>query len=757
MREFISLIFLLCTSICFSQEEYLIRGSVSTSDGSSSTSYVINTTSVESFSPKEVKLQFKEKDFSFKINFMPVLMEVSAEGYRDTMFIINSADEKIDINLRRSQVNLSEVVVKHIIPSFVNERERMEVQVSNTALSESGSVVDVLQKAPKIKVDDNYGIFVGIDEATIYLNGRQISDRKILSMLSSRDIEKIEIVTNPSAKYDSNARVIIDIISKTENNIDGWETSLTGHMTKGKYWKEYAQAEIKGGNSKFSVYGSYTYAPEKMLYHESYGREIAYPPYDFYVLSDIDTKFRTRSSNNIRLGGEYKITKNHSMGLESGLQLYKGKKDANNHTSLYLSQNRDEPLGEVSSSSTNNYDRKNLTSSVFHLYKNESGYWQKTVIDMSDYTYWSDAEASYGSINNKAENDLFAIRTDLSTLLAGWLKLDAGAKYQYRHNRNDNNISNHQTVFYSKQYRYSDKSAAAYALFSTQVDNLTITAGGRTEYIRNKVDIHSTDTNEKLFSRNECEWNFAPNLIVNYKIDDNISLNASYTQSIYRPTFDDLNPAINYIDTTFYSTGNPSLKNERRHNFQLRADYKKMSLGLNYIRRNDAVVWLMEQDENYPTTTKSTQKNISRASIYSLDAVIPLQFNSFNIFLATGVIHSQAEDKKTDLSLNQTLWYGTLNMDFSLPLGIKLNSNHRYFTKGLMNVFYFKPSYRMDMSLKKSFLKDSFTAVFIWNDIFRTDKMKTYTTMNEKDVAYNYSYDQSMVSLSLTYKFNFQQ
>lgn len=103
------------------------------------------------------------------------------------------------------------------------------------------------------------------------------------------------------------------------------------------------------------------------------------------------------------------------------------------------------------------------------------------------------------------------------------------------------------------------------------------------------------------------------------------------------------------------------------------------------------------------------------------------------------------------------MWYAYAGSDFTLPYGFKLSSNIRYYTKGLENIFYFDPVFRMDAGIRKSFLKDKLTASIMWNDIFRTDDMNTYTTINNQYIGYHYYYDRSMVSISLTYRFSKQK
>lgn len=749
-------IFIMSGTLCFSQQKYSIKGKVRTKDESVIKKYNMLILQNENPSDNNSEYEFSDKNFSLNLSHLPINILISAPGYKDTVVYINSPESDLDIILRKSEINLSEVIVKGILPEFHNRKDRMEVQVSNTALSETGSAIDILQKAPKIKVDDKYGIYLGIDEATIYIDGRQIPNNKALEMLSSRDIERIELITTPSVKYDSNANVIIDIITKSGSSVKkkGVDGDITTRMTKGKYWRQFVQGDIRASLSKLSLYGSMTFAPEKKLHKETYSRNIPYGKYNVFLVNDLRTVYDTDRNNSAMLGALYNISDKHSIGIEGNAQFQKGENCVNLDNIIYQKQGDEKPLATVKQNYGSQYDRNNYTGVLTHTFTQKSGYYQKTIFDIYEYNDDSkqdlseeDKPGTGPSNRNEVKNNLFSLRTDLSFPAADKLQINAGAKYQYRRNRSEHeSIQNGKA--YTNLYKYDDKSAALYGMGIFSTGNLKIEAGARVEYINNTAQ-------SSLFSQDTSKWSIVPNINMNYRFNDKISLDLIYTQNIQRPSFEQLNPAKNFVaDTLFYRTGNPALKDERRHNLSLKANYNDKSIAFNYIRRNDAITWVMDRDPQDASKTRSTQMNLQKAEMFSIDAVVPYRSDPFNVFVATGIIHSKIESEKSEISMKQTLWYATANMDFNLPYVIKLNTNHRYFTKGLMQVFYFQPSYRADVSMKRNFLKDKLSAVLIWNDIFKTDKMKTYTNMNDNPVTYNYSYDQSTVSLSLSYNFS---
>jgi hypothetical protein len=220
-----------------------------------------------------------------------------------------------------------------------------------------------------------------------------------------------------------------------------------------------------------------------------------------------------------------------------------------------------------------------------------------------------------------------------------------------------------------------------------------------------------------------------------------------------------LNPAIEYVDSLTYFQGNPALVPEIRHTLALQLSYLKMaSVGVNYTRMNHLLAWYIEQDPANPSLTKITQKNIDKSDMLSIDVMLPYQNNWLTCYLSTGLLYTISNDRASGvIDLKQPMWYAYSGFDVTLPYGFKLNTTVRYFTKGLENVFYFDPVFRMDAGIWKSFLNNKLTANILWNDLFKTDKMNTYTTINNRYIGYRYYFDRSVISLSLTYRFSSQK
>jgi len=756
--KIIFLVLVLIPYLVNAQSIQKIAGRVLDENGSSTDGY-----SIILLSPKDSTLYkgdfFLDPDFSVETNQIPVLLKVSSFGYKDTLLFVQSAPDKLlEIRLATQNYELNEVVVKASLPMFSMKSDRVTLNVAGTALSESGSAVDVLQKAARVKVDENGISVLGVGNAMIVVDGRELPSNQALEMLSSSEIQKVDILTNPSSKYDAKGKAVIEIRTKKAKN-QGFGAEVTGRMSKGEYWNPYTGIETSAKTSKLSFYGFYAFSQTKSFFTESYVRDYTKEIPPLYGLVDMESINKTTGNHRVRLSGEYSISDKHKVGLQFSGQFLDGNNSKNEFSRTYNSTNTDvSPISELSSVQAIPFKRNFLTETAYYSYQSSpTGMSLSTVLDKSRYD--TDLKAQIqetGDLsmitkqnNIKTTIDITSFKADASIPLPKGYKLETGLKYSNIHNQSNTFFSSEETAVRNIDYDYKENLGALYFLLSNQFGKLNAELGARIEV----SDNHATTD---VVVQDTAQWNIFPSLNLNYNFSKNWDANFSYAMKISRPTFQDLNPAIDYIDSLTYFQGNPGLIPEIRHALTLKLSYMKMmSLGVSYTRKNNLLAWYVEQDPENPALTRITQKNIDKSDVLSIDAMLPYQNRWVSCYLSTGLIYTITNDKNSGVSnLKRPMWYAYSGFDFTLPYGFKLNTNIRYFTKGLENVFYFDPVFRMDASVRKSFLNDKLTAGVMWNDIFRTDDMNTYTTINNRHIGYHYYYDRSMVSFSLTYRFS---
>ncbi len=759
-----TIIFLLLSFIPFcagAQSIQKISGKVLGEDGSPTDGY-----NILLLAPQDSALYkgdfFLDPDFSIDTNHFPVLMKVTSFGFRDTLFIVSSADEELtDIRLAPQNYMLNEVVIQASLPMFSMKSDRITLNVEGTALSESGSAADVLQKAARVKVEENGISVLGVGNAMIVVDGRELPANQSLDILSSSEIKKVDIITNPSSKYDAKGKAVVEITTKKAKR-DGFGAEVTTRMSKGTYWSPYVGAEISTKTNRLSLYGFYAYATGKRFITESYVRDYTNETPPLYGLVDMESINRTTGSHRIRVSGDYAVSDKHKVGLQLSGQFLDGNNSKDEMSRTYSSvETHLSPLSELASLQEIPFDRDFLTATAYHSYQlSPSGMSLNSVLDKSRYDTRLNAlihETGNSTVITKQNDvkttiDITSFKTDASIPLPKGYKLETGLKYSQIHNRSNTFFSAEGTVIRNIDYTYNENIGALYFLLSNRFGKMNAELGARVEVSDNyaTTDVAVQDT---------TQWNIFPSLDLIWDISKNWDMNLSYAMKISRPTFQDLNPAIDYVDSITYFQGNPGLVPEIRHAMTLKVSYlKMMSLGISYTAKSNLLAWYVEQDPVNPALTRITQKNIDRSDILSVDAVLPYQNRWMSGYLSTGLIYTITNDMTSQVAnLKQPMWYAYSGFDFTLPYGFKANANIRYFTKGLENVFYFDPVFRMDIGVRKSFMKDKLTTSIMWNDMFRTDDMNTYTTINDRYIGYHYYYDRSVVNISVTYRFSSQK
>ncbi len=748
MRKIIfTFIFTVLVALAFSQS-YTIKGNVMGLNNEELYGY-----NVILLHPRDTSFYkgdfFIDSKFSIETSELPVFVKITSMGFDDKLFLVEKTQLELpDVRMVSSATTLSEVVVEASIPPFSAKNDRLTMNVSGTVLSQSGTAIDVLQKAARVKIESNGSVSVlGVGNALIIVDGRMLPSNQALESIQSLDIQKIDIITNPSAKYDAAGKAVIEITTKKRRN-NGWGGEVTTRLGKGADWRKYIGSEFSAKINDLSLFASYAYCPEKREYNETYERNY---PQGISIWNNIETKNAVRNNHNFRLASDYNLTSEHSVGVQLTGNSRNTDKEIFNTNLLSNNQTNSNIISHQNSTLNRDY----LSGTAYYTFSPIS---EKAKLNvLFDKSYFDTEENAKIKENNQLKNNdiktnihINSVKADLQIRLANEYQLDLGGKFSQINNKSTTRFSVIGKEENFTDYNYTESIWAAYAMLSKQYQKISFNGGVRMETSENFAKSNNT-----VIQDNKYRFNLFPNLSVAYKMSKDWDISTSYAMKISRPTFQDMNPAIYYIDELSYFQGNPELIPEIRHSLSLKLAYKSYaSLAFNYTRKNNMLGWYIEQDPNNPSVTKATQKNIDKSDVYSVDLMLPYQNKMLTCYLATGVILTNSNDKMTNITdLSKPMWYAYSGINANLPYRINIGTNIRYFTKGVENIFYFDPVFRMDLNLQKSFFNDKLSTTLSWNDIFRTDKMNTYTTLNNRYIRYNYYYDQSVIQLSLSYRF----
>lgn len=742
----------ICHAMCQSQEIRTIRGIVTSGkekiDGFSAVLLSVKDSTIYKGD------YFTSDEFSFETEVMPVLLRISSFGYMDTTYMVENADRLININLMPKDILLDEIVVTSQSPVFLARPGHYTMNVDVPSLRQSGTAADLLRKVARVKVNEKQEVSVlGVGNAVVFVDGHQLPDNSTLASIVSSEIKKIEVITNPSAAYDAEGKAVVEITTKRPSR-KPWGVEVTTRMGKGKFWRKYIGAEATASLSALSLYAFYAYNPQKELFTEDYLRDYTMTSSPMIINNEVRT-VNNAINHNYRFSADLRIADCHNLGLQISGYYVNTSLDINdinnvkNHTGDQTQMYLADQTGIL---------RKEYSSgTLYHSYNSLSGKvkWN-TLLDYSLYDTDKGIDisetGSSGQIfkrnSEQTHIDIFSCKSGVYLRLPQEFMVETGAKFIYSRNN-----SNTQFITPSKEnlsgYNYHEKITAFYLTGSKQFSRLRIDAGLRME----ASWMHARTYISKIQDRRHID--LFPNISFNYQLCNDWSLNASYAKKITRPTFQDLNPALTYTDSFSYSQGNPTLVPEICHNFDIKLLYNGASLSVGYTRNHNSFAWHIEQDAANPAVIRATQININRSESFSADLTLPYQNKYITTYLSTGLIFTKTKDSYSDvINLKRPMWYCYSGLDLSLPWNLRFNATAGYYTKGVVNIFTTEPMLKIDAGISRTFFGDKMSVSLMWNDIFHSAKMASYSVMNKRYLKYSLYNDQSLIMLAVSFRLN---
>ncbi len=326
------------------------------------------------------------------------------------------------------------------------------------------------------------------------------------------------------------------------------------------------------------------------------------------------------------------------------------------------------------------------------------------------------------------------------------LYLESGLQFSDYKNKSNNistAITDKNDNFVNKEKRY-----ASFINARLTKQSWKINVGLRWEMLLRDANIN------KQSIVNKITYDFSPNISVGKDLNDKLNLKAWASRKLKRPSFQQLNPAITYIDSLSIMQGNPNLKKEVINLYSLKLSFMKFaSLSMYYKYVSDAMIWFVEGLPHNTNISRGMQINIPKQNIWGMDAVLPYQNKYLTFYLATGWQFMKNKSKNYK-HLEQFSWYLKSGLDVNLPYGIKANITGLYFSDGINGIWYYDNAYQVDAQVQKHFLNKRLSVSLSANDIFRSNKIHSRLNISNNITDYTYYKDNQFISLRISYTLN---
>jgi iron complex outermembrane receptor protein len=647
---------------------------------------------------------------------------------------------------------LNAVEIKAEKPAFSMQIDRQVFDAGNMINAEGGTGTDILKNIPSVDVDIDDNITLRGKSVTIYVDGKPspFGDAKTaLQMIPAESIDRVEVINNPSAKFEANGSGgIINIVLKKDKAIGYNVMFNAGGATRGE-----ANGSINASlrMKRFNFFGNYNGRYEHVNGSGLSSRQnLVADSSNTSFFSQASKNENNNGNNGARFGFDYFMDDHNTFTISQGLNYNRSDNEDNIHLN-YMDEKRETlRFGDRNNNSNNHSSNNNTNLNYKHTFGKES---QELTAYVSYSGNKSNGNSSYHtqyhykgvdtlpnadkqSNTSKNGNRFWNIQSDYTSPIGKKGKLEAGVKATLRHI--DNNyiasLYNWTAAEYivsptlSNQYNYEEDILGGYLNFANAIGNLGYQVGVRAEqsYLKGYSFTRDTTVNNRFF-------NLFPSVFLKYNMpkNQNQSLVFNYSTRIDRPNFDQLLPYINNSDPQNIRTGNPELQPALSHKFEVSYSvyYPKsnnyLSTSTYYAQTNDNIDRISTLDTvSGVTTTKpmnlATQQNIGGNVSYSLNltkwwkvwANLNLEYN-----------------KLTSITVNnENFSYGLNgNTQFRLPGRFSIELGGHFRSPRIQPQGTFRAMNGMDLGIRKEFMKTKALVVALnVSDILNTQQFNSH-------------------------------
>ncbi len=675
------------------------------------------------------------------------------------------------LKLKKQNVTTEEILVEEQKGLLNLSGDKKIFNVDNSTITKGGTAIDVLKKVPMVDVDMDDNVSLRGSRNVKILVDDKPNKFASLKQIPSDAIDKVEIITNPSAKYEAEGVTgIINIVMKANNNL-GFNGSLNlGSGHRDRYW---GGINLNLKKSPWSFFGS-SYLGTVSNYAFDYKMHVNYlAPVSFY-----QNDGRGWASNKYMFfqgGSEYEFDKSNTLGIEAN---YNGGhwKNTNRSTSLNL---------DSSSAVTSSYNRNNLMDGIWEGYSASLYYTGKFNgdgrelsgdltyngnsndydLDLTRYDYDGNNVPLFPNPFKQSDNTkikFYNLNAQLDYVhpFGKDTKLEVGYKGTYRKNDNEytsdtmdyNSNSYIRNTGVSNHFKLNENINAAYGVFSSSISVFSYKLGLRVEQTNSTGELLNGGSN---FRKNYID--FFPTVSLAYKLGDIHQLQASYSRRITRPNIWRLNPFVNKNDPKFWQTGNPDLNPELTDSYELSYSLFHQVISLTpmlFFRQSHDVIsnYTYLIDNN---VLVNTFKNARGSKAYGLDLVLSSRALSWlNLNGTLSLYDTKFDDDPLSDNLSEEgfSWKGNIRAQLTFTDLFNVELYYNYVGRKVTVQGENLPSQNLDVGVSKTFFGIATLSVRA-SDIFKTMKWGQNVNMSGYSGEYRSGYDSRSVYLNLSVNF----
>jgi hypothetical protein len=557
---------------------------------------------------RQTRISGKNGTFAFdQLPYNTYVMTITSTGFKlyiDSHLTLNDTHRLIAlpvIILSAVGQTLKEVAITAKRPLIEQRTDRTIVNIDAMITAAGSNALEALSKSPGVIVDANDNIslngksnvLVLIDDRPTYMSGQDLA--AYLRSLPAGTLDKLELISNPPARYDASGGAIINIVLK-KNRLSCFNGSLNVGYNQGVYARSNDALNINYRTSKFNIFSNVSYSHDQNFSGETFNRYF-YNNNGSLISAAMQSSYYSYRSDgwNGRMGMDYFLSNKTTLGF-----IFTGnvrpKTDLLTYTNNQYNGNMQlDSSGRGYTGGKYQWRNAGINLNMQHKFNNSG---TQLTADLDYVHFYSDADqyspvytyGSGGSLLNSEQRtfllpasvNIYSGKVDFAQPFTGKGEFDAGIKSSYVSNDNQldwfNRESNNLVPDYSNSnhFRYAENINSAYVNLRKTWNRWGMQAGLRVENTNSQGHQFSNPViPDSAFTKNYTH--LFPSLYVSYKLDTggNNTLVLSYSERIRRPNYQQLNPFLFYHDQYSYTSGNPNLVAYFNRYFEIKYSYKQ--------------------------------------------------------------------------------------------------------------------------------------------------------------------------------------
>ncbi|WP_207493818.1 outer membrane beta-barrel family protein [Aridibaculum aurantiacum] len=739
-----------------------------------------------------VKMAVGDKTGAFELEKLApgeYLLRASAISYANYLSeaIVLQPNQKLviaPIELAKVASGLEGVRVTATRPLVENKIDKLVVNVE-AAISNAGSTaLDVLERSPGVTVDRDgnislkgkQGVIILIDGKQTYLSAADLGN--LLKNMPANQLDQVEIMSQPSAKYDAAGNSGIINIKTKKNQVLGYNGNLSLSYTQGRLPKTNNSFAFNRREGRVNLFATGAVSYNRNFFNVDLLRNISSGP-NTPITSVFDQHSyneRHNQANSLKVGIDFFANRKTTLGAAASFTFINAGGSGTSSTDIFNGSNQ---LKAVNKAVTDfDFGWNNYTGNVnFRHLLDTSGKELTADVDVISYrktnpgttdnfTYDANQQLSdlpfLLQMSTPSTINIYTAKVDYVHPIKKVLKLEAGVKSSYVQTDNladykyfDHGAARWKTDSRTNHFLYDENINAAYLNASKQLKKWGIQAGLRVE---NTIAKGTQITNNKSFLKNYTQ--VFPTSYITYAANRLNTFALSFGRRIDRPNYQDMNPFVYFLDKFSYREGNPNLDPQFTHNIELSHNYKgQLNSSINYTRTTDVISDIFIQNNSdsslaYSKQNIATRRNIGLAVNYNkaISKTWTLSFfaNVFNNHFSGMINNALLDVTYNSFQINTS-------SQFKFKKGWSAEISALYNHRNIEGSSLAEPNGMLAFGGAKQILKNKGTIRLNVRDVLYTQIYRSTTKFDNLDMRSSFRADSRTIAIAFTYRFGKNQ